>query len=50
MALCEGSRQGVEKVLAGNSYFSHPENLVIALLGDEREELEKKGGALYYGC
>ena len=41
--LCKESRAVVEKVLEDNAYFAHPENLVIALLADDREELRRKG-------
>ena len=40
--LCPGSQKIVEKVLQDNSYFAHPENLVIACLADPREEIRRK--------
>ena len=37
-----GSRATVERVLQGNTYFAHHENLCIAMLRDEREEVRRK--------
>ena len=37
-----GSRATVERVLQGNAYFAHHENLCIAMLCDEREEVQRK--------
>ena len=31
-----------QKVLQDNSYWAHAENLVISMLGDEREEIRRK--------
>jgi hypothetical protein len=40
--LAAGSRATVERVLQDNSYFAHPENIVIAMLADEREEVRRQ--------
>lgn len=39
----EEAKQVVKKVMMDKSYFCHPENLVVALLADPREELRRKG-------
>ena len=39
----EQARKVMEKVLSDNSHFAHPENIVISLLADPREELRRKG-------
>ena len=36
------SRATVERVLQDNAYWAHPENIVIAMLADEREEIRRK--------
>ena len=41
--LKSGTREIVQKVLCDNPYFAHPENVVIALLADQNEELRRKG-------
>ena len=41
--LCTDSQRIVQKVLQDNSYFAHPENLIIACLADPREEIRRKG-------
>ena len=33
----------VQKVLCDNSYFAHPENIVISLLADQDEEVRRRG-------
>ena len=38
----EQARKVMEKVLSDNSHFAHPENIVISLLADPREELRRK--------
>ena len=40
--LCLGSQKVVHKVLQDNATFAHPENLVIACLADQREEIRRK--------
>ena len=37
------SQDIVQKVLRENSYFAHPENIVISLLSDTREEVRQRG-------
>ena len=37
-----GSKATVERVLQGNSFFAHHENVCIAMLRDEREEVRRK--------
>ena len=39
----DGTREIVQKVLCDNPYFAHLENVVIALLADQREEVRRKG-------
>ena len=41
--LSRESREVVEKVMQDNSHFAHQENIVIACLADEREEIRRKG-------
>ena len=38
-----GTKAIVQKVLCDNPYFAHPENVVIALLADQREEVRRRG-------
>ena len=33
----------MQKLLRENSYFAHPENIVISLLSDTREEVRRRG-------
>lgn len=33
----------VQKVIQNNSYFAHPENLILAMLFDERQDIRKLG-------
>jgi hypothetical protein len=40
--LVAGSRATVERVLQDNSYWAHPENVLIAMLQDEREVIRRK--------
>jgi hypothetical protein len=40
--LVPGSRATVERVLQDNSFFGHPENIAIAMLADEREEVRRQ--------
>ena len=35
--LVPGSKRTVDRVLQDNSYWAHPENILIAMLGDNRE-------------
>ena len=37
-----GSRATVERVLQGNAFFAHHENILIAMLRDENEEVRRK--------
>ena len=37
------SQDIVQKVLRENSYFAHPENIVISFLSDTREEVRQRG-------
>lgn len=37
------ARKVVEKVMSDNSHFAHPENIVVSLLADPKEELRRKG-------
>ena len=37
-----GSRATVERVLQGNAYFAHHENVCIAMLKDENEEVRRR--------
>ena len=37
-----GSRATVERVLQGNSFFAHHENILIAMLRDESEEVQRR--------
>ena len=36
------SRRTVERVLQDNSYWAHPENILIAMLGDDREVIRRR--------
>ena len=40
--LCINSQNIVHKVLQDNSFFAHPENVIIACLADHREEIRRK--------
>ena len=40
--LSVGSQQTVERVLQDNSYWAHPENIVIGMLADENEVIRRK--------
>ena len=40
--LVTGSKRTVERVLQDNSYWAHPENILIAMLGDEREVVRRR--------
>ena len=44
--LAVGSRETVERVLQDNAYWAHPENIVIAMLGDENETI-RRSAVLY---
>lgn len=37
------AKEVVEKVMQDNAHFAHPENIVVSLLADPREELRRKG-------
>ena len=37
-----GSRATVERVLQGNSFFAHHENILIGMLRDEDEEVRRQ--------
>ena len=37
-----GSRATVERVLQGNSFFAHPENILIGMLRDDDEEVRRQ--------
>ena len=37
-----GSRETVERVLRGNSFWAHHENICIGMLRDENEEIRRK--------
>ena len=37
-----GSKATVERVLQGNAYFAHPENILIAMLKDQSEEVRRR--------
>ena len=41
--LDSNSQDIVQKVLWENSYFAHPENIVISFLSDTREEVRWRG-------
>ena len=38
-----GTKAIVQKVLCVNPYFAHPENVIIACLADQKEEVRRKG-------
>ena len=40
--LLTASRTTVERVLQDNSYWAHPENILIAMLGDDREVIRRR--------
>ena len=40
--LVTGSKRTVERVLQDNSYWAHPENILIAMLGDDREVVRRR--------
>ena len=41
----KADRAIARKVMQDNSYWAHAENLIISMLGDEREEVRRKGEA-----
>ena len=40
--LMPGSQRTVERVLQDNSYWAHPENILIAMLGDSQEVIRRR--------
>ena len=40
--LLPASKTTVERVLQDNSYWAHPENILIAMLGDDREVIRRR--------
>ena len=40
--LVPGSKRTVDRVLQDNSYWAHPQNILIAMLGDDREVIRRK--------
>ena len=41
-SLAPGSKATVERVLQDNAFFAHPENIVISMIADDKEEVRRK--------